>query len=302
MDDKLKVGLRKAILIQASFWTIELLLIAALSLISNSDFSKFLFNLFALGSFVIFLIPFMGLFAFVRTVRGFWKKTAVAFLFLIAIWVINFLAIYLFQLAKWETLADKKAEETKVKQESLMEAQDKITHQEISQKISSLKTENEAEKYLTEILKKAKNHSDESFDLNVDEADSFWGFLLDKQKLLGDKDTAKMCLLLRQDDYANPEDLTSLYGGILWSDTPAAVEAMVEAKKNLLPEFKNSEFYESLYSLGVSVPYDNTDLSEEERVKKAKPIRDRLKVLRNSSNADFIDYLLSGEKFEQWTY
>ena len=170
-------------------------------------------------------------------------------------------------------------------------------------KLGSIHTAKEAEEYLLEITEKAQKDTEgELVDSELAEAGAFIDFLIDKQKVFGNESTAKMCLLLKQDKAANIENLVSLYGSILWTDTPSGVKAMSDAKRDLMPENKNTAFYEELYSLGVYVPYDNTDLSNAERAKKAKPLKDRLKALRNSSNADFIDYLLSDEKLEHWTY
>ncbi len=300
MDPELKKRIRLACVFQGVVWGLGLVTMAVLSFVPSQQTGFFFENILLLVSLGMFVTPLAGIFFFVRYVSGNLKKFIYATSFVLVIWALNILGVGLVQVSKWESFSDKKARETEIANKPIY---DKMRN-DLEKKITSIGTAEAAENYVKSVVleRKAVDISEYYPGRKSDQVEFLINLFRSKQKMFGDKAVAKMAFLLMQYSGGDDgEDMSSLCGEILWNDTSAAVEAMGAAKKDLLPEFKNEEFYKGLYETCIWVPYDNTDLSESERRMKAKPIKDRLKALRNSSNSDFVDYLLKGD-FEHWTY
>lgn len=246
----------------------------------------------------MFLTPLASWFFFLPRISGLSKKISYAALYLFFIWGLNLSIIYLVNLSGWESKTDRALEKI-ASQESVKE---KNEYARIHAQVGSIGTLSEAMDYLHQYLiaKRKTGNGNDDAGLEDEKAEILW-LLNQKQKEFGDEATAKIALLLLQYAGGTTEETTEEYDTILWENTSAALQAMVEAKNEFFPELRNQKFYEYLYEMVLCVPYDNTSLSEEERVLKAKPYKDILLRLRNAENADFVDYLVEDHRMENWT-
>ena len=291
MDGILKKRILWALGLQACVWVAGLVTMLLLSFVLGpSDFLDLI-------GFGMFLTPLVAIFFFVPLIHGFFKKMGYVLLYLFLIWGLNFCALYVINLSGWESRTDRNLKEV-AKGES--EKEENI-YREIQARVEKIKTLNEATVYLQKYLIEKKKSGNGNNDTALEDKKASLLWLLNQRgETFGDEATAKMALLLLQYAGGTTEETVEAYEDILWKNTPAALQAMVDAKKEFFPELRNKEFYEYLYGMVLCVPYDNTGLSEQERTLKAKPYKDLLGRLRNGENSDFVDYLIADHRMENW--
>lgn len=125
-------------------------------------------------------------------------------------------------------------------------------------------------------------------------------YLGSKRKVFGDETVAESILLLDQYGGAmDSEIMDDFYSEILYENPQAAVNAMVKAKKELLPGYYRDQSGDWLYGKGCGLPqkYENGTDAEMEKAKKS--IKRRLLKIKSPANTVFINYLFDHKCFDE---
>ena len=296
MNEILKMRIIWALMIQGLSWILGLAIIGVLSITASKDTCDLFQALLGYVFIGMFFGPLIGLFIFLPTVSGLFKKTAYALGFVIALWAVTLIGALIFSGSSWKPLYEK----TEEKKLAALKPQYDAELKKAEGAIDSLKTPEEADQYVQAFIVKRGN---EGFNYPVnwqyEESEYLIRFLANHRKTLGDRAVAKMFLLLNQYAGASDgEDLAYNYSKIFYSSTEEAVEAMSDAQSELLPGFKKQD-PQWLYGNGCGLPQEFIDGPPAEKLKAEKLIKSKLQAMKNPSNAAYIDYLFKNKCFDE---
>lgn len=289
-----KEKLKTALMVQGVFWAIPLLFMALLSIVPNPDVSRDLQTGLILSCFLMFLSPFLGWFIFLPAFQGFWHKTLAALLYTVAVWALSLGGLVAGMASGWESLPDHKAQVEKAREKPLFEEAVK----KLQTRINALGSADETDRFIRAFAKDHLEKKPTPFpmeDMEYEELGLLLKFLDSKQQAFGPRAVAKMYFLLTQGaDGAWSEAVDEAISESFYRHTEETLLAMGDAEKELEPQSEqwNKELV-SWWKNDLVLPAYLDDEPVTQKVAEEKLVRQKLKAMRNTSNATLIDSLLA---------